>query len=84
MDIDYLISLWQNSNYDNILIKGLPVARGTDKVVVEPTLILHKNEKVCFGKELNSYEYLKEIFEDTIFEYIKDEEMLIAKEIYRK
>lgn len=84
MDINYLIRLWQNSNYDDILIKGLPVARGTDKVVVEPTLILNKNQKVAFGKELNSYEYLKEVFENAIFEYIKDEEILIAKEIYRK
>lgn len=84
MNIYYLIRLWQNSNYDNILIKSLPIARGTDKVVVEPTLILHKNQKVIFGKELNSYEYLKEMFENSIFEYIKDEEMLIAKEIYRK
>lgn len=84
MDINYLIRLWQNSNYDDIIIKSLPLARGTDKIVIEPTLILHKNQKVIFGKELSSYEYLKLIFENSIFVYIEDEEYLIAKEIYRK
>lgn len=84
MDINYLIWLWQKSNFNNILIKSLPVARLTDGVVVTPTIILHKNQEFTYGKKLNSYEYLKELFVNSIFEYIEDEEMLIVKEIYRR
>ncbi len=84
MDIDYLIYLWKRSNCDYILIKSLPLARLTDRVVVEPTITLSKNEKVVFGKELTSYEYLKELFENSIFEYINSDEELVVKEIYRK
>lgn len=44
MDIEYLIKLWKLSNLDTILIKDLPLARGTDNVIVEPTLIYHEPE----------------------------------------
>jgi hypothetical protein len=84
MNIEYLIKLWKKSNYNKIMIKDLPLARDSDSVVVEPTLIINKNEKISFGKEMNAYEYLEKMFKNCIFEYIKDEEMLIAKVIYKK
>ena len=84
MDVNYLIYLWQNSNFDSILIKSLPLARGTDKIIVEPTAIFYKNESLSFGKTLTSFEYIKIIYKDSLFEYIEDSEILIMKEIYRR
>lgn len=84
MNIEYLIKLWGLSDLDTILIKDLPLARGTDKVIIEPTLILKKNEKVCFGGELSSYDYLRVLFKNAIFEFIDSTDMLKAKVIYRK
>ena len=84
MNIEYLIRLWEISNLDTILIKDLPLARGTDKVIVEPTMILNKNEKICFGEELNSYDYLRVLFKKAIFEFIDSTDILEVKVIYRK
>lgn len=84
MNIEYLIKLWESSNLDTILIKDLPLARGTDKVIVEPTIILNKNEKLCFGEELNSYDYLRVLFRKAIFELIDSINMLEVKVVYRK
>lgn len=83
MNIEYLIKLWRYSNLDTILIKDLPLARGTDKLIVEPTMILNKNEKICFGEELCSYDYLRVIFKKTIFEFVSSDDMLEVKVIYR-
>lgn len=84
MNIEYLIKLWELSNLDTILIKDLPLARGTDKVIIEPTMILNKNEKVMFGEELSSYDYLRVLFKNAIFEFIDSTDMLEVKVIYRK
>lgn len=84
MNINYVIRLWKNSNFDYIIIKSLPLARLDDRVVVMPTLILKKDQKILIGKEVNAYEYLIELFDNSIFEYIEDNERLIIKEIYRR
>lgn len=84
MNIEYLIMLWQLSNLDTIIIKDIPIARGTDKVIIEPTMILNKNEKICFGEELSSYDYLRVIFKNEIFEFIDITDVLNVKVIYRK
>lgn len=84
MNIEYLIKLWELSNLDTILIKDLPLVRGTDKVIIEPTLILNKSEKLCFGEELSSYDYLRVLFKNAIFEFIDSADMLEMKVIYRK
>lgn len=84
MDIEYLIKLWELSNLDTILIKDLPLPRGTDKVIIEPTLILNKNEKLCFSEELCSYDYLRVLFKKAIFEFIDSNDILKVKVIYRK
>lgn len=84
MDINYVIRLWKNSNYDYIIIKSLPRTRLDDRVVVMPTLILKKDQKVLSDREVNAYEYLVELFDNSIFEYIEDFERLIIKEIYRR
>ena len=83
MNVNYLIKLWESSNIDTILIRNLPVARETDKVIVEPITILTKDEKLYFGEKLTSYEYIRTIYEHCIFEFISSKDMLEVKVIYK-
>lgn len=83
MNVKYLIRLWKSSNLDTILIRNLPVARETDKVIVEPVTILTKDEKLYFGEKLTSYNYINEIFENCIFEFISSDDVLEVKVIYK-
>ena len=84
MSVEYLIQLWKLSDLDTILIKDLPLVRGTDKIIVEPTMILNKSEKLCLGEELSSYDYLRVLFKNAIFEFIDSADMFEVKVIYRK
>ena len=83
MSVEYLIRLWELSDLDTILIRDLPLVRGTDKIIVEPTMIINKNEKLCFGEELSSYDYIRKLFENVIFEFVDNNEILEVKVIYR-
>ena len=84
MDINYLINLWKNSNLNRLMVKNLPLCRGTDNIIVEPTCILYKSQIVTYGKEMNSFEYLDFIFKNCIFEFEKVyDDLLIVKVVYK-
>lgn len=78
MNIEEVVKLWKESKYNKLFIKDKPVVRD-DKEVVKPSVILHRNHKYCFGKEMSVFEYLlttsdkksiyylKEIDDDTLY-----------------
>ena len=79
MNIEYLIKLWQSCNLDTIFIKNLPVSVGVS--IIEPTTILTKTQKLCLGKEMSVYDYLREIYNNALFQFIDADDMLYVKVI---
>ena len=80
MDIEYIINLWDRSNYKYIMIKSLPSINHLGEITFG-TAVFRKGQEILMGGIYNVNEYLRIIYKDCLFIIDEDLEHLCFKMI---
>lgn len=80
MEIEYVINLWNKSNYKYLMIKSLPTINHLGEITFG-TAIFRKNQEVLAGGVYHINDYLRLIYKDCLFIIDDDLERLCFKMI---
>lgn len=83
MNIEQIIKLWDESKYKTLIIKTLPVVNHLGEITYG-TGFYNKNQIILSGGEIAVYDYLKQIFKNSLFIYEDSEEFIVFRQFYKK
>jgi len=83
MNIEQVINIWNESTYKTLCIKTLPIVNHKGEVIYG-TGFYDKGKVILFRGETPVYDYLKEIYKDSLFIYEDTKDYIIFKQYYRK
>lgn len=83
MNIEQVIDLWNKSKYKELIIKTLPVVNHLGEIIYG-TGLYSKGQIICYGGETPVYDYLRRIYEKSLFIYEDTKDYIVFRQFYEK
>ena len=83
MNIEQVINLWEKSKYKTLVIKTLPVVNHIGEITYG-TGFYNKGQTILCGGKMPVYDYLKRIYEKSLFIYEDTKDYIVFRQFYEK